>query len=250
MTIGKPRSAQVCLIALTLCAVPLHAVPTDSLLTKALAQPTANLAKDFRFQRTTTLQVTDEPSGIKVENYDPARPEGQKWKTLSDTTGGSGSGQFKLSKDQNAGKRDSNIMDYTDLKNLVTDSTVTLLSETKDVARYSIKTKPGRELKLGDIQLQFDASEKGMLGELYVRKTGLNAPYVSGVKIGLVEPLDAVVIKIKKLRFGYGFVPEEKSGAMMLRAFGLEMDMRAAIVAKIKLSVAVTNAGFEPIVRK
>jgi hypothetical protein len=252
MTTTVRRIPQISLLALIVCAAPACAAPApvDTLLTKALARPTASLETDYRFERTTNVSATDDPPGILVESYDPTRPADQKWKTISNTIGGSGKAHINIGDTKNKGKRDGNIMDYSELKELVTDSTVTLLDQTNDVARYSIKSKPGREIKLGDIKMEFDATEKGMTGELYVRKTGLHAPYISGVKMGLVEPIDAVVLKIKKLGFGYGFVPDAKSGAMMMRAFGLEMNMRAAIVAKINISVAINNAKFERVAVK
>jgi hypothetical protein len=224
---------------------------TPALVTKAIARPAADLAKQYRYQRKTVIQGTSAPLEVSVDSYDPTRPLLNRWKKISRSGGEKGDGaSFNTGPINLGGPNEKNIMDYAELKKITQDSAITLIDETPDRARYSIRTKPGRKIKLGGASFENDVFEKGMVGELYVRKTGFSAPYVYGLKFGIPEIIEAVVIKIIKLNIGYGFVPDPQTGDMVAKSFGLQFQAKFPIMPKINASVSMVNSEFNKVVSK
>lgn len=247
----KPVSAA--LFAASLIAPPAWAAAPPPLLVQALNRPVADMATTYRYTRTTVVRAMGQPPEVEVERYDPARPDGKKWEKLSSTmddtkTGTSGKPSFSMHR--KGSTNDESLMGYAELQQLVRDADVSLLSETADRAVFRITSKPGHALKMGGIDIQTDATRDGMTGVLYVQKSGRAAPYVSGVKLGLAKPVNTMIVDIPRLAFGYGYAPDEKTGDMVLKAFGFDMQMKMPIAPKIKVSVMLTNAGFEKVAGK
>jgi hypothetical protein len=234
-------------------AASVQAAPVPPLVAQAVARKAANLATDYRYYRTTVIRAMGEPAETEIERYDPARADGDKWEKISSSTPDKPKGDSNhtaVNLHRKGSTSDQSLMEYTDLAALVTDADITPLAETADTATYRITSKPGHALKLGGLEFENEASKDGMTGELYVRKTGKAAPFVSGVKMHMKKPIATMVVDIPQLAFGYGYAPDAKTGDMMLKAFGFDMQMKMPIVPKIKVSVSVNNSGFERVAKK
>jgi hypothetical protein len=236
-----------------LSASPVLAGPPTDVLTRALDQPAANMATGYRYYRTTVVHAMGEPAGTEIERFDPTKPDGKKWEKLSSTMADKvdkNSNGVNINVHRKGSSSDNSLMGYDELKRVVTDSDATLVTETADLATYRLVSKPGHLIKMGGIDFESDATKDGMTGEMYVRKTGTHAPYVSGVKMHLIKPVRTPIVDIPKLAFGYGYAPEGKTGDMVLKAFGFDMQMKMPIVPKIKVSVSLNNSGFEAVTGK
>jgi hypothetical protein len=225
--------------------------PIPALVTKAIAHAAGDLAQNYSYHRKTMIQATGAPREETVDSYDPTRPLLNRWKNISRSGGEKGKGaSFNTGPINLGGPNEKNIIGYVELKEITKDSKITLIDETPERAHYSIRTKPGRKIKLGGASFESDVFEKGMIGDLYVRKTGFSAPYVYGLKFGIPEIIEAVVIKIIKLNVGYGFVPDPKTGDMVAKSFGLQFQAKFPIMPKINASVLMVNSDFSKVVSK
>ncbi len=246
------RSATVAVLAACLMPGSALAEASSPLLRQALNKPAADMATAYRYYRTTVVRAMGEPPETEVERYDPTRPDGRKWEKLSSTMDdkkSAGSSKPSINIHRKGSTSDDNLMSYEELQQLVSDGDVSPLTESPDRAVFRIKSKPGHALKMGGIDIQTDASKNGMTGEIYVQKTGKAAPYVSGVKMWLAKPIDTMIVDIPKLGFGYGYAPDAKTGDMVLKAFGFDMQMKMPIAPKVKVSVLLNNSGFEKVSR-
>jgi hypothetical protein len=219
---------------------PAVAAP-DDLLRQALARPAANMQTDYRFTQTIDIAAAGKERDREVMRFDPTKPPSERWTVLTKGTGASAD-QVMVNRESDG----EDFLPYRDLADLVDASTLTPKGQRGGATVYGIVTKPGKAPKLGKVHVDGleDLSNKSMAGELFVRRDAKGLPYVSGVTLGLLQPANAVIVDVKRLKFGHGYAPDPTTGKMLMTAFGMDMTMKALLLINVDMAVNIRHSDF------
>lgn len=232
---------------LIVCAIISHPARSQSAadpLAQALERRSADMTRDYRYDRTTVVRTAGDAAETSVQRYDPTRPAGQRWQTLSgrkDAAPRTESGTTSTASD---------LMGYRELKDAVRDGQVRRVADRDGAAVYHLRTRGGRGLHTGGVRIEgLDGFREAMTGWIYVYRDAQGRPYVGTLMLALPAPVDATVVKVRTLAIGHAFAPDPQSGAMRTRAFRLNLDMTALWAIPVKLAVSASNSGFVPVGR-
>lgn len=198
-----------------LSVVPMAAIAKDSLLDEALNRPSLPLDTGRAFVRTTTVTSPGRQTETTTDYFRPAdKPRGLP-------------------------------IGYGDLRHVV-GANATLVDQTAQgaVYRFTTSTPPDIDIAAKDIHTMVDGdwSENPMDGQLLVAKDADGRPYVKQVDLKLAKPFSNALSRVSKIEMSYRFSPDNGRPSMLVRAFSVDVNMRALLFFKQAVRVDVTLA--------
>lgn len=202
-------------ILLVLSAIPMTVIANDSLLDEALNRPSLPLEAGRAFVRTTTVSSPGRETETTTDHFRPS------------------------------GKQLGSLIDYGDLRRVV-GVNATLVGHTSKgtVYRFTTSTPPDIGINAKDMHTRVDGdwSENPLDGQLVVAKDADGRPYIKQVDLKLGKPFSNVLSRVSKIEMSYSFSPDNGRPSMLVRAFSIDVNVRALLFFKQAARVDVTLA--------